>query len=482
MAAMQQGVGVKFFRMGSLAVLAGVFLTFGGLNAAQPPAPWSIAGLQVPEGACAEQLFLAQLRRLSWKHFGRYAEVFHRAAMRYPEDPVSRGLYIRQHLGERSVGFVAEPGRRVDFSGRRPSVTTATALRVKQHGHVRASLSPVPLLDFNSIVYASRKDVGQALERDSRVQETEWNCGHCGGPVRYRPLRFRPASRLMVSAKHGWTGPYSQGLRMQSILKVLNASHGEDRIAGVLSDEGLYFQSSAVALDQPFHGAGSGAYSLADLSLLLRYETRWDKFLASFGKPLVEIARSASTMTTAQRNFEYSERGETNPLRAMIWIAPVHPSIGLEASAERLFNWTSQSLLVAGTNPLNSQAQWNPLSLSWFEYLAQQLAGRKNAWWKSANPLGVKPTPVLILVGEHDHETSAPTRAWFKKFAERYPQWVEYQEVPGAGHDPLATSEKYNGDRVSVPEALSARARATEVWKTIFRFLRKHVPEVTSEI
>lgn len=440
------------------------------------------------DSICRTGLALQELSGLAAQKFQHIGEAFEAAAKLFPNDPVSRGVFLRQKLGDRVTNFVVDPERSFYRSRRRgraygSSLILPPTIRVRgRTGHVVRGMFAVPSAEMNAIMYISRKD--------AHHEDALWPCIGCDGAstakpveVRYRPFRPREAAKWIVNARHGWTGLYSQGYRKKGVLDVMNASAkrvepseqhpdryfaGENVIAARLVEKGLFFQSVAVAVDHPFHGSGPGADDLMTLKGALDVERASDKFLAKYGKYLLDFSRSGSTMTAAQRNFEY---GEENPLDAMIWMAPVHPFEGLDQALMSMHDE-----LTGKNNDGRSTLITNPRAMKFFHNMVAEMSGPK-AWYRSANPLGKKPTPTLILWGEHDKQTPPATRAWFREFARQHPDVVEAHEIKGAGHDVIATTETFRGDRISHDEELSARDRATVAWEIIYRFLAKHYPD-----
>ena len=374
-------------------------------------------------------------------------ETFADAFAAFPNDPVSRALYIQAQGQSAAIPFALQPSKVVSVrTGRlsRSAVETYDWLVPQTVAGGHPSIRAIPDLDLNTVRYASPNDLsfnGNFIEIPGAP------------PRKFKEFKLSPhlGSQYIVNWTHGLTAMFSNGGSVFNQLKLMNAAKPHSTLQAEL--ETYWIETTAVSVDLPFHGAGSSHLELFQLAATLEWRRLYYLSLHETGLPLAAGTRSGENLLLAQSAFDHPDL-----IQKMIWMSPMHPTVGFNES-------------IKGTDAESQidKATFNGTALRWFAGAMEQLIAlpKERRWWES--PLGVPDVPILILIGSEDKEVSQPTRDHYRTLAKRNPKLI-YIEVPGAGHDVFAVTEDVTG--AGRRWTHDAEARAIGAWQYVYWFLR----------
>jgi len=364
----------------------------------------------------------------------------------YPQDPVRRALAIRKAYGDLAIPFTLQPAKTVMRDRPRfqaEDIETYDWLIPHTVTGYHPSVRAYADMALNTVRYASPNDL---VWRGNFVESAG------APPMKFKKLELRPHenSEIIVDWSHGLTGIISNAGRVFGQMKVMNGSKPSSRTILALKNMGYWHDSTAVATDRPFHGAGPFDPALSALDASLAWRARYYETLREPGLPLVAASRSGESLFLSQLALQRPEL-----FNGLILMSPMHPTMGFQEAVEGYKRQT-----------VDTGVAINPLALNWFansiETMLKLPAERQ--WW---NQREIK-TPTLILVGEKDAEVPEATRAAYRELARKNPKTVFYVEVPGASHDVFCVTEDYvgSGQRWSA----EAEARATGAWQYVYWF------------
>jgi len=367
----------------------------------------------------------------------------------FPEDPIGRAFHISRQYGATAVPFEGywRSAPTVHQGRRTFAPETYFWLIPKTVSGEHPSIWAYPDMALNTVRYASPSDLwwhGEVVERSNGERYKKFN------------LLPRKRSKLIVNWSHGLTGLISNSGRVFSQLKVMNAAKPEGTIHKALLADGHWIDTTTVAADLPFHGAGPQDPRYASLEGSLAWRKRYFQSLLEHKGPpqgLIGASRSGESLYLAQLAHE-------NPglFKGQIWMSPMHPVAGFTDT-------------IQGYNRQNIESKMdpNPHALRWFANTCEEIyrLPAERRWWDSER--GVPDLPILILVGEKDPEVPQSTRSKYKALAEKNPDTFFYVEVPGAGHDVFSVTENWTGKG----QAWSATAEQSSIgaWKYVYWFL-----------